>query len=562
MQLISFSITNYRSITRARKLDLSDATVLIGPNNEGKSNILRALVLSLTSITGRSRRTNRILRRTQREDRYDWERDFPLHLQEKRPKGASVFRLEFELTEQERAEFQKEVKSTLNTSLPIELTFSRSLNSFDVKKPGRGGKALSGKSDRISEFMASRLDFEYIPAIRTADAAEAVVERLVSVELVRLEAKPEYKAAIESIAKLQEPVLKAVSDSISNTLQTFLPAVTNAKVTISDDDRYRAMRRSCSIVVDDGTETLLQYKGDGVQSLAALSLMRYSALNGSRDKSVIIAVEEPESHLHPDGIHALSGVLKEIASKHQLVLTTHCPLFVDRRTVANNVLVREKQAKPAKSVKDIRESLGVRASDNLLHAELVLLVEGPDDARAMAAVLPTRSGVIADALAQGTLAIDHIGGSGNLAYRALMVRNALCEVHCFVDDDQPGRDAVEKARVEGVLEDGDINLCSCQGMSESEIEDLVDPEKYTEMIKTRWRVDLAAGKPLRKAKWSDRVGAAFKNSGKRWDNSLKNEVKAAVSDLVCAAPETAIATARESSLVGLVTALEIRLKSA
>ena len=47
MQLVSFSVTNYRSITAAYKLSVRQSTVLIGPNNEGKSNVLRALVTAL-----------------------------------------------------------------------------------------------------------------------------------------------------------------------------------------------------------------------------------------------------------------------------------------------------------------------------------------------------------------------------------------------------------------------------------------------------------------------------------------------------------------------------------
>jgi len=43
MQLVNFSVTNYRSITKAHKINLQNITVLVGRNNEGKSNILMAL---------------------------------------------------------------------------------------------------------------------------------------------------------------------------------------------------------------------------------------------------------------------------------------------------------------------------------------------------------------------------------------------------------------------------------------------------------------------------------------------------------------------------------------
>ena len=47
MKLISFSVSNYRSITRAHKIKLHDLTILVGKNNEGKSNIIKAISLSM-----------------------------------------------------------------------------------------------------------------------------------------------------------------------------------------------------------------------------------------------------------------------------------------------------------------------------------------------------------------------------------------------------------------------------------------------------------------------------------------------------------------------------------
>lgn len=49
-------------------------------------------------------------------------------------------------------------------------------------------------------------------------------------------------------------------------------------------------------VVNDGTPTLLTYKGDGAQSLAALAILRYASERGARGKNLVVAIEEPESH--------------------------------------------------------------------------------------------------------------------------------------------------------------------------------------------------------------------------------------------------------------------------
>ena len=51
MRLVSFTAKNFRSITDAYKLPLRDFAVLVGPNNEGKSNVLRAIVTALRILS-------------------------------------------------------------------------------------------------------------------------------------------------------------------------------------------------------------------------------------------------------------------------------------------------------------------------------------------------------------------------------------------------------------------------------------------------------------------------------------------------------------------------------
>ncbi|MCA3147129.1 MAG: AAA family ATPase [Rhodocyclaceae bacterium] len=125
MQLVSFSVTNYRSITTAYKLPVRQSTVLIGPNNEGKSNVLRALVTALEvlqALSGRRIYAGRLRSyRVDSRETYYWPHDFPISLQGKKPEGESVFELEFRLTSDEIEAFHAEVGSTLNGTLPIEL---------------------------------------------------------------------------------------------------------------------------------------------------------------------------------------------------------------------------------------------------------------------------------------------------------------------------------------------------------------------------------------------------------------------------------------------------------
>jgi putative ATP-dependent endonuclease of the OLD family len=56
------------------------------------------------------------------------------------------------------------------------------------------------------------------------------------------------------------------------------------------------------MVVDDGTATDLQLKGDGVQSLAAISLIRHVSEERSGERELVLAIEEPEAHLRPRAV--------------------------------------------------------------------------------------------------------------------------------------------------------------------------------------------------------------------------------------------------------------------
>lgn len=360
MELVSFSVSNYRSITKAYKLPIQRSTVLIGPNNEGKSNMLRALVITLEMLSriggvriqkGRLRSSERFV------EFYEWQRDFPVSRQLKFPNGESVVNLDLRLSKIEIVEFETEVKSKLNGTLPIELTLGQKQYGFKVLKKGPGGAALSNKAEQIAKFISKRVNLVYIPAVRTAKSAHEIVGELIEKELAAVENDIAYQKALRAVARIQQPVLDKISASIKKTLNVFLPNVRQVQVSIAAEARYRALRRSCEIVIDDGTPTQLSRKGDGVQSLAALSLMRHASESSGLGRNLILAIEEPESHLHPNAIHQLKVVLTEIAQKHQVIMTTHCPLFVDRARIKSNVLVHQNKATPAQEVKKSEKSL-------------------------------------------------------------------------------------------------------------------------------------------------------------------------------------------------------------
>jgi hypothetical protein len=562
MRLVSFTVENYRSITSAHRIALDKAVVLIGPNNEGKSNILRALVAAMNVLT-----EGRLLgvvaaprpRGFTHRRYYAWENDYPVHLQESNPEGESVVLLEFELTTEEIGEFRSQIGSALNGTLPIRVAMGASRPTVTVAKQGPGKRVLSEKSSAIADFVAKRVDIEHVPAVRTASAAESVVTNLVERELAVLEDDPEYMAALRRIEDIQKPLLEVLSNRIRSTLAQFLPAVRTVRLQIRSEARSRGLR-SCDIFVDDGTPTLLRNKGDGVQSLAALGLMRHASESGLRGRHLIVAIEEPESHLHPRAIHELREVIHELGKQHQVVITTHCPLFVNRVSIGSNILVKGTKARPSRSIEEIRDALGVRAADNLRNAELVLLVEGSDDQQAMKALLSVSSDRLRQALADGALAVDFIGGAGNIPYRAASLRDSLCRCHLFLDHDAAALRGYEQAITDGTVSKNEVHFAICPGLRESEIEDLYDTALYERWLLEEYGVSLGSPKFKGKRKWAERLAATFRHQGHHWNDDIEREVKRGVAALVHENAGGALHGSRRSSFDDLAEALGKRLE--
>ena len=208
MKLVAFSVRNYRSIVEAYKLTLGNYTVLVGPNNEGKSNIVKAIALSLSVLTrGRAyRRTRRAAVRYYQSGfrfDYDWARDFPVSLQSRSADGRSEFTLEFELTQDDFQKFRNRVGVNLTTNLKMKLGFGPEDVLLEILMKGRGKKTLNAKKQDVADFIRTHVSSQYISALRPSEMALEIVDGLVEGELYTLEDNAEYKRLIRDMQRLQ-----------------------------------------------------------------------------------------------------------------------------------------------------------------------------------------------------------------------------------------------------------------------------------------------------------------------------------------------------------------------
>ena len=559
MKLTGLSITNFRSIKKAQNIQLSDSTVLIGKNNEGKSNFLSALAICLNNFLYGSRYI-----RYERDDisgayRYNWKRDFPVSLQKSttNKNNKTIIVLELKFSDRDKVQCKKKYGIELPTTIKITTKFGRGVE----PKITVSDKNIEKRHVFFRRFLSENVSFIYIPAVRTPEQAKRVIDESIYSALSGIQSDERYIKAKQTIAKLQKPILKQIAKSIKKQLSEFLPSIRDVKIELDNDRReFSRWTSPFDIIIDDGNLTSIDYKGDGVKSLAALGILK----NSKKVKELsIIAIEEPESHLHPGAIKQLRNIIESLENTNQVVLSTHSPLFINQQSIGSNIIVNDKIARNAQNISEIRDVLGVVVDDNLYKAKYIIFVEGESDKRIFTSILSSKSAAIKEGLKSGDLVIEVLYGASKLAQMSQHAKTNLCAPYAIIDNDSEGIKAVQKALENEILTNKDYTLLKCRGKDESELEDLIDPELYKDAILKEFGINITKRYPnlnILKTKWSNKVKKIFEVNGKLFDSDTEKKVKSLVATCVEQTPKKACLYINKPIIDSIVLSLRSLLK--
>lgn len=130
----------------------------------------------------------------------------------------------------------------------------------------------------------------------------------------------EFKEIEKHITKLWEEIRPA---NLSETQLEFL-----------DYEPWRYYRQFKLAIKRNGKEVPIETLGEGVQRLAIIAIYRTYLRKHGRGEKAILLIEEPESYLHPQARLLLFSALKEAIKKGseaegQIVYTTHSSDFID-----------------------------------------------------------------------------------------------------------------------------------------------------------------------------------------------------------------------------------------
>ncbi len=334
MKLTSVTVRNFRSYINGNgeqphKLVLGNGlNVLVGPNNCGKSNLLRAVALALQDSGGAD---------------FSPADDVPSQM----PRAYPAITLSFSsdgktsvektllalLDEYERSAGAKKTNAGLGEII-LRVTYRGP--DRDVTFGVKGNASKKGKPElherAIAQFKKS-IRFVYL---RSGEGLSNFLsgtfrELLHTVRQEHLsdEVAHAEKRRDEFIRKLKEDLLTPLGEHIKNELSEVLPEIDSIAVhpfvpTLED------ILSGAKITVKDSADTALLNKGTGVRGALLVGLLTYLAKHSRR--SLVLAVEEPESFLHPRAQQDLRDDLTTLSKQSDvsLLVTTHSPFMLNR----------------------------------------------------------------------------------------------------------------------------------------------------------------------------------------------------------------------------------------
>lgn len=332
MKLRHLEIKNFRGITNL-DLKLGDITVLIGENNTGKTAILDAIKFALRDV------------RTRRGCSFD-AYDFHLPNATAEPTSAPAISIRLTFREDEPGDWGDQQATKLNRTKILQIdadgyaTVILKVGAFfdpltqefvqDWEFQNLDGSALTGLTDAAMWVLQNEVSYYYLAALRNATKHFDAKGPFWRPFLKESQLTPEKKQEIED--KLSE-----VNDLIITSHTSFSKVVTCLKevqdiVTMTGGDdlvsidavpaRLFDMLSKAAVNLNSGTGAKIPIgrHGEGTQSLAVLTLFN-AYLQAWNKGDPIVALEEPEAHLHPSAVRALWQLIERIPG--QKIISTH-----------------------------------------------------------------------------------------------------------------------------------------------------------------------------------------------------------------------------------------------
>jgi putative ATP-dependent endonuclease of OLD family len=403
MKLVEIDIKNFRGI-KSLSIPIDRLTVLIGENNVGKSTVIEALKLVLTRGFGSIR------------GKQFSEYDFHLNDTNATPKTAESIRIVLHFAEEQQDEWPVTITQQMNEVIQLDSTtglnhiwlqakgaFNSESRSFETKLSFLNSNMtdLNSRNSTYLNLLQGFVPLFFLSALRDASQEFGQRGQFWSGFLKSINLPDASRQEIEQ--KLEEINTSVIG--ANEGLNEVIQKIAEAKRLVPLDSTDPVILETIPTRIFDmvgniqvylrstfGVKLPLNKHGEGTQSLAVLMLFQaFAAANlteaYSPESAPILALEEPEAHLHPSAIRSLGAFLESlvgqvIVSSHSGDLLSRVPITSIRRLYKKNgqTVVGQIQTNALTSEEERHFDYHVRITKGShLFARCWLLVEGQSE---------------------------------------------------------------------------------------------------------------------------------------------------------------------------------------
>jgi hypothetical protein len=558
MFLKSVTMSGFKSFRKRAELPISNrTTVLIGPNDHGKTNALLAL---------EKLNPDKAFEATEVNDRVDG------------AETASI-RYKFVLSESEVTELliaaQEDIGSLVRagaavtepTALPplvdaeaVELFKSWMLDlsgNHEIELVRQPGKSLEGSLKEIPEQFRAAYSSRLLKTIPKAVlfSAETLRQLPDTVDLPSLE-KNEVMQGVFRLAGIWSHRQRLLSGNTRKNQDDLRNASTELTRRIRENwtqgrdlEFYlEYVGNNIRLTVKDtaSSVTAIGERSEGLTAYFAMRMLLVARTEAAQPNGYIFMFDEPGLNLHPKGQVDLQNVFEDIARANQIVYSTHSVFLINKNYPDRNHLIFKNQEgsnidnKPfVGGWAKVKEHLGLYLSANFLFSDAVLLAEGATDEIYVPLIV---QGLIEKGRFDGDLNAFAIHSGLNESEMISSARNYIHEgrrVAVLLDGDDEGQKRKKKFEAWSKRSNREcpVVILSEFTAPECSIEDLLEPTIFVEAVTLACREAIEADllKP-KVASWDTDLKAqiSVKNGislGKRVEQALVELFGDTISDV-------------------------------